>query len=118
KRVKKSEVKEKPNKMFMTKSKDTSQKGIQRAAKALEQRVEQLEAVEAPKFESIIRFSKPKALQLHNNFPVMGDQLTLSHYDKIQLDKTSFLLLLGKTIPSTGHNCPGTPTPLPDHLQS
>src|SRR5699024_12299262 len=71
KRVKKSEVKEKPNKMFMTKSKDTSQKGIQRAAKALEQRVEQLEAVEAPKFESVIRFSKPKALQLHNHFQVM-----------------------------------------------
>src|SRR5699024_4333002 len=40
KRVKKKEVKEKPNKMFMTKSKDTSQKGIQRAAKALEERVE------------------------------------------------------------------------------
>src|SRR5699024_77683 len=61
KRVKKSEVKEKPNKMFMTKSKDTIQKGIQRAAKALEQRVDQLEAIEAPKPDHIIRFNKPKA---------------------------------------------------------
>src|SRR5699024_3267500 len=117
KRVKKSEVKEKPNKMFMTKSKDTSQKGIQRAAKALEQRVEQLEAVEAPKFESIIRFSKPKALQLHNNFPVMGDQLTLSAGDKILLDKASFQFSLGKTIAITGNNGSGKTTLLHHILQ-
>src|SRR5699024_5655501 len=49
KRVSKKEVKAKANKMFMTKSKDTGQKGIERAAKALEERVSQLEAVEAPK---------------------------------------------------------------------
>src|SRR5690625_2985658 len=36
KRVTKKDAKAKANKMFMTKSKDTSQKGIQRAAKALE----------------------------------------------------------------------------------
>src|SRR5699024_9389317 len=42
----KKKTKEKPNRMFETKSKGTSQKAMQRAAKALEQRVEQLEAVE------------------------------------------------------------------------
>jgi len=39
----KKETKAKANKMFMTKSKDTSQKAVQRAAKAIEQRVDQLD---------------------------------------------------------------------------
>ncbi|GGJ49946.1 hypothetical protein GCM10007111_10170 [Virgibacillus kapii] len=50
----KKETKAKANKMFMTKSKDTSQKAMQRAAKAIEQRMEQLEEVEAPKKEQIL----------------------------------------------------------------
>ncbi|HLR66964.1 MAG TPA: ABC-F type ribosomal protection protein [Virgibacillus sp.] len=110
KRVKKSEVKEKPNKMFMTKSKDTSQKGVQRAAKALEQRVEQLETVEAPKPEHVIRFNKPKALQLHNKFPIMADQLTLSAGDKTLLYKASFQFPLGHKIAITGKNGSGKTT--------
>src|SRR5699024_8033098 len=40
---------EKPNRMFETKSKGTSQKAIQRAAKAIEQRIERLDKVEATK---------------------------------------------------------------------
>jgi len=117
KRVKKKEIKEKPNKMFMTKSKDTSQKGIQRAAKALEQRVEQLEEVEAPKSENIIRFNKPKSLQLHNKFPIMADQLTLSAGDKMLLHKCSFQFSLGKTIAITGRNGSGKTTLLRQILQ-
>src|SRR5699024_7297818 len=117
KRVKKSEVKEKPNKMFMTKSKDTSQKGIQRSAKALEQRVDQLEVVEAPQAESIIRFTKPKSLQLHNKFPVMADQLTLSAGDKILLHEARFQFPLGKTIAITGRNGSGKTTLLHQILQ-
>lgn len=65
-------TKVKGNRMFETKSKGTSQKSMQRAAKAIEQRVEQLEAVEAPKDEQIIRFHQSNALQLHNKFPIMG----------------------------------------------
>src|SRR5699024_2182011 len=117
KRVKKNEVKEKPNKMFMTKSKGTSQKGIQRAAKALEQRVEQLEAVEPPKSENIIRFSTPTSLQLHNKFPIMADQLSLSAGEKLLLHKTRFQLPLGRTIAVTGSNGSGKTTLLHHILQ-
>src|SRR5690625_5833699 len=78
----KKKTKEKPNRMFETKSKGTSQKAMQRAAKALEQRVEQLEAVEAPQSENIIRFNKPKSLQLHNKFPIMANRLTLAAGDR------------------------------------
>ncbi|CAH0291877.1 hypothetical protein SRABI134_04352 [Peribacillus sp. Bi134] len=46
-RLSKKEANAKPNKSFMTKSKGTSQKSAQRAAKAIENRVEKLQEVEA-----------------------------------------------------------------------
>ena len=45
----KRESKAKPNRMFETKSKGTSQKAVYRAAKAIEQRMEKLQEVEAVK---------------------------------------------------------------------
>ena len=110
KRVSKKEVNAKPNKMFMTKSKSTSQKGIERAAKALEQRVDQLEVAEAPKEEKMIRFHQPRSLQLHNRFPIMADRLTLKAGDKLLLDEVSFQFPLGRTIAITGENGAGKTT--------
>lgn len=107
KRVSNKEAKAKANKMFMTKSKDTSQKGIQKAAKAIEQRVEQLEEIEAPKSENIIRFGQPQSLQLHNKFPIMANRLTLKAGDKRLLHKASFQFPLGRTIAITGINGSG-----------
>ncbi|GAA0603737.1 hypothetical protein GCM10009001_21000 [Virgibacillus siamensis] len=76
KKVSKKDTKAKANKMFMTKSKGTSQKSVQRAAKAIEQRVEQLDVVEAPEEETPLYIHQSKALQMHNKFPVMADRLT------------------------------------------
>ncbi|GGH82728.1 macrolide transport system ATP-binding/permease protein [Pullulanibacillus pueri] len=115
--ISKKEAKAKANKMFMTKSKDTSQKAVQRAAKAIEQRVEQLEAVEAPKEEEVIRFHQSGALQLHNKFPIMADQLMLKAGEKTLLDKSSFQFPLGKTIAITGKNGSGKTTLLRHILQ-
>jgi|SRR5690625_3386908 len=98
------------NKMFMTKSKGTSQKSVQRAAKALERRVEQLEEVEAPKEEQIIRFHQSQALQLHNKFPIMADRLNLKAGNKTLLEEASFQFPLGKTIAITGKNGSGKTT--------
>lgn len=106
----KKKSKEKPNRMFETKSKGTSQKAVQRAAKAIEQRVEQLEAVEAPKEDNVIRFHQPQSLQLHNKFPIMADQLTLSAGDKLLLREASFQFSLGQTIAITGNNGSGKTT--------
>lgn len=71
--ISKKETKAKANKMFMTKSKGTSQKAVQRAAKGIEQRAEQLEAVEAPKKEKTLHFHHQETLKLHNKFPIMAD---------------------------------------------
>ena len=103
-------TKVKGNRMFETKSKGTSQKSMQRAAKAIEQRVEQLETVEAPKKEQIIRFHQSKALQLHNRFPIMGERLTLKAGDKTLLSEANFQFPLGTTIAITGKNGSGKTT--------
>lgn len=104
------DTKAKANRMFETKSKGTSQKSVQRAAKALEQRVEQLEEVEEPKEEQIIRFHQSKALGLHNKFPIMADRLNLKAGDKTLLEESSFQFPLGKTIAIMGKNGSGKTT--------
>src|SRR5690606_4576356 len=113
----KREVKDIPNKTFMTKSKGTSQKSVQRAAKAIEQRVEQLEAVDAPKNEQLIRFHQSDALTLHNKFPIMADRLSLKVGDKLLLEEASFQFPLGKTIAITGKNGVGKSTLIQHILQ-
>ncbi|WP_019156246.1 Msr family ABC-F type ribosomal protection protein [Robertmurraya massiliosenegalensis] len=108
--ISKKETKAKANKMFMTKSKDTSQKAVQRAAKAIEQRVEQLEEVADPKDEQIIRFHQAPTLKLHNKFPIMADRLCLKVGDKILLEEASFQFPLNCTIAIRGNNGSGKST--------
>ncbi|PAE26078.1 Msr family ABC-F type ribosomal protection protein [Bacillus sp. 7894-2] len=108
--ISKKETKAKANKMFMTKSKDTSQKAVQRAAKAIEQRVQMLENVDAPKEEMTIRFHQHPTLEMHNKFPIMGDRVTLKGGEKTLLKEASFQFPLGKTIAITGKNGLGKST--------
>lgn len=115
--ITKKETKAKANKMFMTKSKDTGQKAVQRSAQAIRKRVEQLECVEAPKEYSQIHFHQSPALQMHNKFPVMGERLTLKVGDKILLNEASFQFPLGKTIAISGKNGSGKTTLLRHILQ-
>lgn len=106
----KREANAKPNKTFMTKSKGTSQKAMARAAKAIEQRMEKLEEVEAVPGERPIVFHQSKALELHNKVPVMANQLTVLAGEKILLEDVSFQLPLGKKIAITGPNGSGKST--------
>src|SRR5690625_2115188 len=102
--------KEKPNRMFETKSKGTSQKAIQRAAKAIEQRMGRLDEIEPVKEERPLVFHQSKALELHNKFPIMADEFTLQIGDKVLLDEASLQLPLGKKIAITGSNGSGKST--------
>ena len=116
-RMSKKESKAKPNRMFETKSKGTSQKSVYRAAKAIEHRIEKLQEVEAVQEEKQIVFRQSKALELHNKFPIMADQLTLQVGDNVLLDEVSFQLPLGKKIAITGANGAGKSTLL-HHIAS
>lgn len=104
------EAKAKANRMIETKSKGTSQKAVHRAAKAIEQRMKKLHEVEAVQKEEHIIFRQSKALELHNKFPIMADQLTLQIKNKVLLDEVSFQLPLGKKIAITGANGVGKST--------
>jgi macrolide transport system ATP-binding/permease protein len=108
--ISKKETKSKANRMFMTKSKDTSQKAVQRAAKAIEQRVEQLESIEAPKEEHSLRFHQSPTLKIHNKYPIMGERVTIKVSDKTLIKEASFQFPLGKTIAITGRNGAGKTT--------
>ncbi|WP_079529691.1 Msr family ABC-F type ribosomal protection protein [Halobacillus hunanensis] len=113
----KKETKAKANKMFMTKSKDTSQKSVHRAAKAIEQRVDQLDVVEAPQEQVPIHFHQSPALQLHNKFPIMGDRMSLTKGGRTLLQEASFQFPLGETIAITGSNGTGK-TSLLKHIMN
>lgn len=106
----KTEAKAKANLMFMSKSKGTSQKAVQKAAKAIEHRVEQLEAVDAPVKEQSIFFHQAPALQLHNKFPIIAEDLTLMAGDKLLLKDARFQFPLGRTVVITGDNGAGKST--------
>lgn len=106
----KKESKALANRMIETKSKGTSQKAVHRAAKAIEKRMEKLHEVEAVQEEKHIVFRQSKALELHNKFPIMADQLTLQIENNVLLDEVSFQLPLGKKIAITGANGVGKST--------
>lgn len=100
-------AKEGVNRMFATKSKDATQKAMQKSAKAIEKRIDQLEEVASPESSRPINFYKSKALELHNKFPIIGDQLTLQVGDKVLLEKARFQFPLGENIAITGENGAG-----------
>src|SRR5690625_4168071 len=106
----KKESRAKANRMFETKSKGTSQKAVQRAAKAIEERMERLEEIAPVKEERLLAFHQSKTLALHNKFPIMADELTLQMGDKVLLNEVSFQLPLGKKIAIIGKNGSGKST--------
>ncbi|WP_066190324.1 Msr family ABC-F type ribosomal protection protein [Gracilibacillus timonensis] len=109
-RMSKKEANAKPDKSFMTKSKGSSQKAMQKASKAIEQRMNQLEEVQAVTYKRPIVFHQAKSLELHNKFPIMGERYTLDGPDHVLLDQTSFQLPLGEVIALTGANGSGKST--------
>ncbi|UJL47739.1 ABC-F type ribosomal protection protein [Virgibacillus sp. NKC19-16] len=109
-KMSKKEANAMPNKSFMTKSKGSSQKAVQRAAKSIEHRMENLKEVEAVQEERQIVFRQSKALELHNKFPIMADQFTLQMDSKVLLDEENFQIPLGKKIAITGANGSGKST--------
>lgn len=106
----KKETKAKANRMFETKSKGTSQKAMQKAAKAIEHRMGKIQKVDAVQEERPIVFHQSKKLELHNKFPIIANDLTLQVKGKVLLEEANFQIPLGKKIAITGMNGCGKTT--------
>ena len=106
-----------PGRLGSSKQKDTVQKAAHKSAKAIEKRVEQLDDVEQLTTEKIIHFPTPKLLEIHNDYPVMGQDVTIKRGDKVLFDEMNFQFPLGKRIGITGPNGSGKSTLLQHILE-
>src|SRR5699024_48495 len=107
----------KPDRLSSSKQKDTVQKQAFKAAKAMESRMEQLKETERPIHETALEFPMSKAVELHNKFPIMGQDVTVERDGNILLDKVSFQFPQGETIAITGRNGSGKSSLLTDIIE-
>src|SRR5699024_7346189 len=100
----------KPDRLSSSKQKDTVQKAAHRSAKAIEKRVEQLETVGKVETDHLIQFPEPENLEMHNNFPIMGQKISIQKGKKYLFDEANFQLPIGKRIAIVGPNGSGKST--------
>lgn len=104
----------KPDRLSSSKQKDTVQKQAFKTAKAMESRMEQLHEIKLPDSRSELEFPQSETMELHNKFPVMGQNVTVQRGNRILLDNVSFQFPLGQTIAVTGKNGAGKSSFLAD----
>src|SRR5699024_6980593 len=88
----------------------SKQKTLHNAAKSIEQRIEDLGEIEAPENISTIRFRQSKALELHNPYPIIGEEVNKNFGDNVLFKKTSFQIPLGAKAALVGDNGSGKTT--------
>ncbi|AYW45575.1 ABC-F type ribosomal protection protein [Tetragenococcus koreensis] len=99
-----------PDRLASSKQKDTVQKNMQKTAKSMEARLSKLQEVTPNEKQQEIAFPSPKSVEIHNKFPIRGENLHLVAGNKILLDKVDFQFSLGKKIAIVGENGIGKST--------
>lgn len=99
-----------PDRLSSSRQKDTVQKNLQQKAKAMISRLEQLEEVKEVEKERSIVFPKHKMIDIHNPYPIRGENLTIAYGDRIILNQLNFQVPLGKKIALSGDNGSGKST--------
>lgn len=96
-----------PGRLAASKSKDSVVKATQKSAKAMESRLNQLEVKEKIETSREIQFPTQKFLEIHNPYPIMGEDIRLIRGDKLLLDQASFQFELNQKIALIGDNGSG-----------
>lgn len=92
------------------KSQGSKQKKLHNAVKNTERRIKALGEVTAPEAMRNVQFRQSKALELHNPFPIAGQDICKRFGDKVIFDNMSFQFPLGGKIAITGANGAGKTT--------
>jgi len=88
----------------------SKQKKLNKAAKAMEQKIEALEDVQAPDTGISIRFEESDAVALHNPYPIIITELSKTFEEKVIFDKASLSIPLGVKAALIGKNGTGKTT--------
>lgn len=99
-----------PDRLSSSKQKDTVQKSIQKSAKSMESRLAKLQEVTPNKQKTEIIFPTPQSVEIHNKYPIRGENLTLMAGNKMILNQVDFHFGLGKKIAIIGDNGGGKTT--------
>lgn len=88
----------------------SKQKKLYHAAQNMERRIEALGDIKAPESIRNIRFRQSKALELHNRFPISGENINLCFGERVIFADAAFTIPLGAKAALTGGNGTGKTT--------
>lgn len=96
--------------LSMQKPVGSKEKSINKVAKSIEKRLENLEEVILPSKETKIVFRQSKAIKLYNDYPIMGDNINKKLGEYHLFDDTSIIIPLAKKVAIIGDNGVGKTT--------
>lgn len=99
-----------PDRLSASKQKGTVEKAAQKQAKHIEKRMEHLEEVEKPQSYHEFNFPQNKIYDIHNNYPIIAQNLTLVKGSQKLLTQVRFQIPYGKNIALVGANGAGKTT--------
>ncbi|MDR7855497.1 ribosomal protection-like ABC-F family protein [Tissierella sp.] len=85
-------------------------KSVNKTAKSIEQRLENLEEITPPTMETRVIFRQSKAIKLYNDYPIMGDNINKKLGEHHLFEDTSIIIPLAKKIAIIGDNGVGKTT--------
>lgn len=99
-----------PDRLSASKQKGSVEKAAQKQAKHIEKRMEHLEEVEKPQNYHDFQFPQHKIYDIHNNYPIIAQNLTLRQGNQTLLSQVRFQIPYGKNIAFIGANGAGKTT--------
>lgn len=96
--------------LSMQKPIGSKEKSINKAAKNIEQRLENLDEVTPPTMERKVVFRQSKAIKLYNNYPIMGENINKKLGDNHLFENAAITIPLARKVAITGDNGAGKTT--------